>query len=454
MKLTNISAALAVCFFGASVAHAASNLADFHKDAGLDCQSCHAAEKIKDIKNTLTDSETHENNMCVECHGSYKDLKSDKAETYIDPHNSHLHNVNCTSCHTAHQKPELTCNRCHNFNIDMPFADSKAKKPWDGAWEQDKIKAAIVKGPVESVDVIVVGGGSAGYNAALAAKLAGASVILLEKNEYTGGNSMLAAGGYNASETKQQKEKGVPDTKELFIKDAMKGGRGQNDIELVTVLAEQSAAGIEWLESLGANMNDLKFSGGQTEMRTHRPAGGYSVGPHIIDTLDKAAKKHGVDLRVNSRVEKIVLNEDQSIAGVVVHGKHSGYRMIAANSVVLSTGGYGMNKDMVSYYRPTMAGMTSSNNITATGDGIVLAKEVGASMTDIDWVQAHPTIGKDSRILISETVRGVGAIMVNIHGERFVSEMTTRDRASDAVLKQPEQYAWLVFDQQLVPEFR
>ncbi|MGL4517284.1 MAG: flavocytochrome c, partial [Shewanella sp.] len=109
-----------------------------------------------------------------------------------------------------------------------------------------------------------------------------------------------------------------------------------------------------------------------------------------------------------------------------------------------------MNKDMVSYYRPTMAGMTSSNNITATGDGIVLAKEVGASMTDIDWVQAHPTIGKDSRILISETVRGVGAIMVNIHGERFVSEMTTRDRASDAVLKQPEQYAWLVFDQQLV----
>lgn len=69
--------------------------------------------------------------------------------------------------------------------------------------------------------------------------------------------------------------------------------------------------------------------------------------------------------------------------------------------------------------------------------------------TDIDWIQAHPTVGKGSRILISETVRGVGAVMVNETGARFVNELTTRDRASDAILKQPGRHAWLVFDADL-----
>ncbi|MCT8986004.1 flavocytochrome c [Shewanella phaeophyticola] len=298
--------------------------------------------------------------------------------------------------------------------------------------------------------MIVVGAGSAGFNAAISAKMAGAKVVLFEKAAYTGGNSMLAAGGINAVGTPQQKKKGIEDKVEWYYEDAMKGGRYQNDPKLVQILAEESADAVKWLESLGANLDDLKRSGGARVERTHRPSGGASVGPHIVDTLRKAAKERDVDVRLNSRIEKIVLNDDKSVAGVVVHGRHSGYNMVAADSVVLATGGYGMNKEMIAYYRPTMKDMTSSNNVTATGDGVLLAKEIGASMTDIDWVQAHPTIGKDSRILISETVRGVGAIMVNTDGERFIDELTTRDRASDAILKQKDQYAWLVFDEQLV----
>jgi len=229
----------------------------------------------------------------------------------------------------------------------------------------------------------------------------------------------------------------------------MKGGRYANDPKLVEILAEQSASGVKWLESLGVNMDDLKRSGGARVDRTHRPADGRSAGPTIVQALRKAADKYGVETRLNSRAEKLVLNDDHQIVGVVVHGKHSGYYMLSAKSVVLTTGGYGYNKQMIAFYRPTFKDMTSSNNITATGDGINMAKEIGASMTDIDWIQAHPTIGMDSRILISETVRGVGAIMVNAEGKRFVSELTTRDRASDAILKQPGKFAWLVFDNQL-----
>lgn len=449
LKLTCLSVA-AVLLSLSGTAQAKNDLAGFHSEMG-GCETCHAGEKLKQIKQGLTDSQTHENQSCKECHGGYDELAKNDGHDHFDPHASHLGDINCTSCHSGHDKPELTCNRCHSFDdIEMPFADSKKKKDWDADWNQDKIQKAIDKGPSETVDVIVVGAGSAGFNAAISAKMNGANVILLEKNEYTGGNSMLAAGGYNAVGTPQQAKKGIEDSIEWFVEDAMKGGRYQNDEKLVQIMAEKSADGIKWLEDLGANMDDLKRSGGARVERTHRPSGGYSVGPHIIHTLRAAAEKRDVDVRVNSRVEKIVLNEDKSIAGVVVHGRHSGYNMIAADAVILATGGYGMNKEMIAYYRPTFADMTSSNNVTATGDGIKLAKEIGASMTDIDWVQAHPTIGKDSRILVSETVRGVGAIMVNTDGQRFINELTTRDRASDAILKTEAQWAWLVFDKQLI----
>ena len=165
--------------------------------------------------------------------------------------------------------------------------------------------------------------------------------------------------------------------------------------------------------------------------------------------LRAEATKEGVGARVNTRAVKLLLDKDYKIAGAVVHGKHSGYYKVAAKAVVLATGGYGQNKEMVGFYRPTFKNMTSSNNVTSTGDGIKMALNIGASMTDIDWVQAHPTVGLDSRILISETVRGVGAIMVNVKGARFVNELTTRDRASDAILHQPERRAWLVFDSDL-----
>jgi len=417
-------------------------LAEAHTEMS-GCQSCHA-EGVK-----VSDSETYENQQCISCHGNYDELAN--AEVEFDPHTSHLGKINCTSCHSGHDASQFQCNNCHSFkDSDMPFGDVMKKEAWDKDWDQEAIAKAIAFGPVETTDVIVVGAGSAGFNAAISAKRAGAKVILFEKAPYSGGNSMLAAGGFNAVGTPQQAKKGIEDSIDWFVEDAMKGGRYQNDESLVRIMAEESADGIKWLESLGANMNDLKRSGGARVQRTHRPSGGASAGPHIIHVLRAAAKRENIDLRLNSRVEKLVLNDDKSIVGVVVHGKHSGYNMIAADSVVLATGGYGMNKEMIAYYRPTFADMTSSNNVTATGDGIRLAKEIGASMTDIDWVQAHPTIGKDSRILISETVRGVGAIMVNTTGERFINELTTRDRASDAILKQKDQYAWLVFDEQLV----
>lgn len=436
-------AAACAALFG-SVNAAETVLADFHGKLG-GCVACHGTNAVSPA--SVPDDEYAINEKCTMCHGSFDKLADKKK--HIDPHGSHLGNVNCTVCHSAHTAPKLICNDCHTFNNKMPFAGTKAPEKWDKGTDAQAVAKALAEAPKESYDVVVIGAGSTGYNAAISAKRAGAKVLLIEKHSFSGGNSMLAAGGYNAVGTPQQAKKGVKDTVEMYVQDTMKGGRGKNDPELVRILAENSAQGVAWLESMGADMSDVKRSGGARVDRTHRPAGGKSVGPHIIDVLRAQAIKDGVAPRLNSRVVKIDVDDDHRIRSVIVHGKHSGYYKVAAKAVVLASGGYGMNQDMIAVYRPTFKGMTSSNNVTSTGDGVKMALEIGASMTDIDWVQAHPTVGKDSRILISETVRGVGAIMVNVDGARFINELTTRDRASDAVLKQPTRSAWLVFDEQL-----
>ncbi len=438
---------LTAAFSTFSTLASAQDLASFHNNMG-GCQACHGTNAV--TPNTVPDDEIALNKNCMACHGDFKKL-ADKSK-HFDPHNSHLSDrsaINCTACHTAHNKPKLVCNDCHTFDMKMPFADAPEKAKWDAEIDQKAVEAALASPARETVDVLVIGAGSAGLNAAIAAKRAGAKVVLIEKHSYAGGNSMLAAGGYNACGTPEQAKKGIKDSVESYVQDTMKGGRGKNDPKLVQILAEESAAGVKWLEDMGADMSDVKRSGGAAVARTHRPHGGMSVGPHIVDVLRAQADKEGVGARVNSRAVQLILDKDYKIAGAIVHGKHSGYYKIAAKAVVLATGGYGQNKDMIAFYRPTFKNMTSSNNITSTGDGITMALNIGASMTDIDWVQAHPTVGLDSRILISETVRGVGAVMVNVKGARFVNELTTRDRASDAILHQPERRAWLVFDNEL-----
>ncbi|SHH78388.1 flavocytochrome c [Ferrimonas marina] len=442
LRITALAFAVGATF---SIHAAQPTLAKHHSDM-LGCDACHT----KPIK--VSDSETHENASCVSCHGGLEDLAEPGHANHFDPHASHLGTINCTSCHTGHAEPQYVCNDCHSFeHDDMPFANTgKERKPAFTGFDQDKIEQAIAKGPKESVDVVVIGAGSAGFNAAISAHEAGANVILLEKHMFSGGNSMLAAGGYNATGTPLMEKKGIKDSVDWFVEDALKGGRGANDVDLVRVMGEQSADGIAWLESLGADMGDLKRSGGARVDRTHRPSDGASVGPHIVETLRNAANKRNIETRVNSRAEKVLRDENGKISGVVVHGKHSGYYLIEAKAVVMATGGFGYNEKMFAEYRPQFAGMSSSNNVTATGDGLKLAEEVGAGMVDIEWVQAHPTIGKGSRILVSETVRGVGAIMVNVNGKRYVNELTTRDKASQATLKEPEQYSWLVMDEQLL----
>uniref|UniRef100_UPI0018E0B31F flavocytochrome c n=1 Tax=Geomonas ferrireducens TaxID=2570227 RepID=UPI0018E0B31F len=410
----------------------AEPLAKLHQGK-VACSDCHGKGK----KVVVDDSEKGVNSRCVGCHGTLAELGG-KSREEVNPHRSHLGDINCTTCHHGHTASWAYCLSCHAFDMKIPGGGAVATK---AAATSRQAKRA------DKADIVVIGAGAAGFTAAITAHDAGAKVIIIEKQPITGGNSMLAAGGMNAAETVYQKEKGIPDSVDLMYKDTMTGGGNLNDPALAMVLAKNSASSVDWLTRLGADLSDVGRMGGASVNRTHRPKGGAAVGAHITEVLRKNAAQRNLDIRINSKVVKILEDKKGRVIGVRVAGKHSGEYTIKAKAVIIAAGGFSANPERVAFYRPEYKGMTTSNQPGATGDGIELGNQAGGELKDMKEIQIHPTVAAGSRTLITEAVRGNGAILVNHEGKRFVNELTTRDKCSAAILAQKGQSAFLVFDE-------
>ena len=414
--------------------HSGITLNELHKGNKVTCVGCHE-EKQQD-KIAVDDNETVVNNTCVECHGTLEELAA-SAKGHITPHRSHLGTISCTSCHSGHSQSKVYCNNCHTFPMSIPGGTAPVKKVE---------RLAINQRPLEKADVIVIGAGAAGMTAAITAHDGGAKVVLLEKQPITGGNSALSAGGMNATETTFQKKKGIKDSIEVMIGDTMKGGGNANNPDLVKILATRSASSVDWLTSIGADISDIGQMAGATNYRTHRPTGGAAVGSHITKVLKKNVADRKIDVRVNNKVLKLVEDSTGRVIGVVVEGKHSGIYTLLGKVVVMATGGFSASQELVGQYQPQFVGMTTSNQPGATGDGMLIGEKAGGQLIDMKEIQIHPTVAAGSRILITEAVRGNGAILINRNGKRVVNELTTRDKASQATLAQPGGSAFLVLD--------
>jgi fumarate reductase flavoprotein subunit len=143
-----------------------------------------------------------------------------------------------------------------------------------------------------------------------------------------------------------------------------------------------------------------------------------------------------------------LISKDGTVTGVKAESNDTNYT-IKAKAVILATGGFGNNEDMIVQYREDLKGTVTTSAPGITGDGIVMAEEVGADLVDIDQIQLHPTVEQKTSMLITESVRGDGAILVNQDGKRFTDELLTRDVVSAAELEQPGSYAYIIFDQRL-----
>lgn len=322
---------------------------------------------------------------------------------------------------------------------DIAVLDANRKDRKDGGSKTEKTL---------DTDVVIIGAGGAGMTAAIMLKQAGVDFILLEKMPYAGGNTTKATGGMNASETHYQKEQGIEDSNALFAADTMKGGHALNDASLVAVMANSSSGAIDWLDSIGANLPKISFSGGASVNRIHAPEDGSGVGAFLVDRFNAKLSELGVEIMFETAATELLTDADGKISGVKAEGTDAVYT-INAKAVILATGGFGANEEMYTTYRPDLKGTVTTNAPGATGDGIVMAQALGADLVDIEQIQLHPTVEQTTSILITESVRGDGAILVNQSGVRFTNELLTRDAVSAAELAQEGSYAYIIFDQKL-----
>ena len=348
-------------------------------------------------------------------------------------------------------------------------------------------------------DVVIVGAGGAGMTAAITAADAGARVIVLESQPAVGGNSVKSTGGMNAAKTADQDEnefgeqagvektlkaaaenwadneaitalaekvqaqwdayqenpEGYFDSTELFALDTLIGGKGLNDPALVDTLVNGTADAIDWLRTQGIDLTDVASFGGASVKRIHRPldADGkvVSVGAYTVPLLEQACEaRDNLLLLTDTTATKILTDADGNVVGVEAQGKSGNNVTVDAGAVILATGGFGANLDMVVEYKPELEGFMTTNAAGIQGQGIAMAEALGAATVDMDQIQIHPTVQFDTASLITEGLRGDGAILVNANGERFIDEVGTRDVVSAAEIAQPDSFSWLVVDQKMV----
>ena len=339
-------------------------------------------------------------------------------------------------------------------------------------------------------DIVVVGAGGAGMTAAVTAANEGKSVVILEKTGMVGGNTTRSTGGMNAAATPEQtvvafteaaglertlstaavtypelaeltatvqaqydtwsRDRSATyfDSVELFMLDTLVGGRNINDYELVKTFAEKTADGIAWLKTIGADLVSVGSFGGASVKRIHRPVDAdgrvLSVGAYLVPVLEKACADAGVEIYFDAKVTEIVMADGKAV-GVKADGL-----TVEAGAVIIATGGFGANLPMVVELAPALEGFVTTNAPGATGDGIAMAVAAGAATVDMEQIQIHPTVEQDTSALITEGLRGDGAILVNANGLRFTDEVGTRDVVSAAEVAQPGGFAWILVDKKMV----
>ena len=395
------------------------------------------------VKVAVTVSETEILDLTIDASGETKDLGGVAATMLAESiPKAQTPNVDAVSGATVTSNAiiQATTEALEKAGANIAALDANRR---DTAVDQSNKEEKII-----DTEIVIIGAGGAGMTAAIMVKQAGKDFVLLEKMPYAGGNTTKATGGMNAAETHYQKEQGIEDSTALFAADTMKGGHALNDSELVATMANESSNAIDWLDTIGADLPKISFSGGASVNRIHAPADGSGVGEYLVDRFSAKLEELGVEIMFNTAATEILTDESGHVCGVKAEGADYNY-VFNCKAVILATGGFGANEEMYTQYRPDLKGTVTTNAPGATGDGIIMAQKLGADLVDIEQIQLHPTVEQATSMLITESVRGDGAILVNQSGVRFTNELLTRDAVSAAELEQEGCYAYIIFDQNL-----
>jgi urocanate reductase len=302
------------------------------------------------------------------------------------------------------------------------------------------VKDIIVPEQWESeTDVIVVGTGFAGLAAAIEAHDGGSKVILLEKNSFMGGNSIIASGAYNAVDPDRQKKQGIEDSIDLHYQQTLEAGDFKGEPGKVRFLTENALTGLAWLEDMGVNFEPTVYTAlGALWPRTHDPAN-KGRGGAIIRALKNQVDKRGITILKKCRLSRILRENlfEGAVLGIQYESK-----------VVICSGGFGADVEMRSTYDPRLTSDIPTTNVrTATGEVIRCATSIGADVTGMDHIQLLIACNYYTKKYGSLINLGVDStIFINKNGVRFIAEDSRRNVLTDAILKQPEKLLLWVAD--------
>ena len=326
--------------------------------------------------------------------------------------------------------------------VTLAKADKKALK-----------KAARELPKTSNYDVVVIGAGGAGFSAAITARNAGANVVLLEKMPAVGGNSLISGAEMNAAKNWVQPKLGInDDSPELHAEDTFKGGDGKGDMKVINVMTHQALDAAKWCRDyLGVRFEDdnLFFFGGHSRKRALIPVG--HTGTEFIAKFQAKADELGIPVITNMKAEELIKNKDGRVVGVKATMDGSEYTFNAKGGVVLATGGFGANPEMVKKYNPKIDERFKTTDAPGTtGEALYMAERAGAQLVNMGYIQTYPICDPISgAIELIADARFDGAIMLNQEGKRFVEELQRRDVLSEAILNQTGRYCWVLWNDKI-----
>ena len=323
--------------------------------------------------------------------------------------------------------------------VTLAKADKKALK-----------KAARELPKTSNYDVVVIGAGGAGFSAAITARNAGANVVLLEKMPAVGGNSLISGAEMNVAKNWVQPKLGInDDSPELHAQDTFKGGDGKGDMKVINVMTHEALDAAKWCRDyLGVRFEDdnLFFFGGHSRKRALIPVG--HTGTEFIAKFQAKADELGIPVITNMKAEELIKDKDGRVVGVKATMDGSEYTFNAKGGVVLATGGFGANPEMVKKYNPKIDERFKTTDAPGTtGEALYMAERAGAQLVNMGYIQTYPICDPISgAIELIADARFDGAIMLNQEGKRFVEELQRRDVLSEAILNQTGQYCWVLWN--------
>lgn len=303
-----------------------------------------------------------------------------------------------------------------------------------------------------TTDVVVIGAGGTGLAAAVSAQQNGADVIVLEKLATVGGSTALSGGGISATGTKFQKEQGIEDTKESWMKLWKERQATSNptsiypDYNRVDKFMDEAIVTTEWLvDYIGHEYASIAGFGLDPVKRLHFAKSDATIkgGTSLIQNIEKFANEKGIKIMLETPAKELLTDSNGSVVGVMAENK-DGKVTVRAKKVIIAAGGFAKSEELLERLAPKVAGTSqlSAASVGSTGDGIIMAEKLGAALYEDPWV-----IG----LGISSKVPGTGSLMmdwtkmyVNGKGERFTNEQMHYAIATNKLIESDA--TWLILD--------